>query len=179
MSSSLYLSSVPVFTRYLQQLAAMLALAQTHIRQTGMDEQALLATRLAADMHPFLSHVQIADDFARRACAPLAGVAKPEYAGNAASLAELAARIATTLAFLAALPAAAFDGNATRQISSAAGQQQLVLDAGTFLLHYALPNFFFHITIAYAILRHLGVEIGKRDFDGFHLYPSARNGDTA
>ncbi len=166
----MYESSVPVFTRYLAQLTALLQLAEAHVVATKIDPQAILQARLAPDMHPFLSQIQIADDFVLRTCAALAGLEKPDQGAAETSFAGLQARLARTTAFLQTLSPASINGSETRTINSPAGHTVLCLSGQTFLQHYALPNFFFHVSTAYGILRHMGVEIGKRDFDGFHVW---------
>lgn len=166
----MYESCVPVFARYLRQLSALVQLAADETARSGADPAELLQLALAPDMHGFLSQVQIADDFALRTCALLSGGAKLDHGAPETGFAGLRARLARSDAYLLALAPAAFDGSEQRGIESPAGQALLALDGYTFLLHYALPNFFFHISSAYAILRHQGMPIGKRDFDGFHQY---------
>jgi hypothetical protein len=121
-------------------------------------------------MHPFRSQVQIADDFALRTCAALVNIPKPDYGADELTLAGLRERIAKTTALLQSLTAAQFDGADVRVVTSQAGNAGVTLTGLDFVSHYALPNFFFHLSISYAILRHLGVNIGKQDFDGFHAY---------
>ncbi|MET3129981.1 hypothetical protein AAKU55_000222 [Oxalobacteraceae bacterium GrIS 1.11] len=168
MPELMYQSSVPVFIRYLGQLALLVRRAEEH---AGSAPDALLQLRLAADMHCFLSQVQTADDFALRSCALLSGAEKLDHGAPETGFAGLRARLAASQAFLQALPPAWFDGSATRMLDSRAGDAMLTLDGHTFLLQYALPNFFFHVSMAYALLRQHGVELGKRDFDAFHSYP--------
>jgi len=115
--------------------------------------------------------VQIADDFALRTCALLSGTDKLLHGAPETGFAGLRARLAASVAWLDALAPAAFEGAARRAVSSRAGDATLTLDGDVFLLQYALPNFFFHITAADAILRQHGVTIGKHDFDGFHASP--------
>lgn len=171
MPLSMHQSSVPVFTRYLRQLSALVQLADDHATAAGTEPQALLHARLAPDMNHFLSQVQTTDDFALRTCALLTGTAKLNHGPAETGFAGLRARLARSEAHLQALAPALFDGSDTRTMHSQAGQAMLELDGQTFLQHYALPNFFFHLSSAYAILRQLGAPIGKQDFDGFHLYP--------
>ncbi|WP_145927231.1 DUF1993 family protein [Jeongeupia sp. USM3] len=159
MPLSLHQASVPVFVRYLDRLAAIVA---------GVDP-ALLDARLAPDMHPFRSQVAIAANFAPRACFPLAGKPVPDLGEMPQSVEGLLARIAHAKALVESLAPDEFD--AGRVIEDGAGQATVVLPAADFLCQYALPNFFFHLTTAYAILRSRGVAVGKGDFDGFHAYP--------
>jgi uncharacterized protein len=165
MSVALYDASIPVFLRYLGRLGKLVAIAES---QAGA--AALLAARLAPDMHPFASQVAIAASFPLRACFPLAGKAVPPDAEIPASYQGLHARLAQVTQLLMSLQRSEFDGAAQRLVESRAGNALVCLQGDEFLLHYALPNFFFHLTAAYAILRHHGVALGKEDFDGWHAY---------
>ncbi len=166
MSEFLYHASVPVFERYLRQLRALLDKAESH-----PDAQALLTARIAPTMLAFAVQVEVTANFAVRACAPLAGRPERDSGEFAPTYAGLRERIDHVLGFLGALTPGQFDGAAKRRISDPAGEAIVTLPGREFLLEYALPNFFFHMTCAYAILRQGGVRIGKADFDGFHLYP--------
>jgi hypothetical protein len=157
----MYDASVPVFRQMLGSLSAILAKAETHAQEKKI-EQALLQARLFPDMFPLVRQVQVAADFAKGACARLAGVEVPRYDDTEATLAELQQRIAKTLAFIDSLPQDAIAESAARDITTSARQ----FKGQPYLLHYALPNFYFHTTTAYAILRHNGVEIGKKDYVG-------------
>jgi hypothetical protein len=161
----MYDASVPVFQQMLGSLSAILAKAGEHA-QEKKTEQALLQARLFPDMFPLLRQVQVAADFAKGACARLAGVEVPRYDDTETTFAELQQRIARTLAFIDTLPKGAFEDSATRDITTSAGPNARQFKGQPYLLHYALPHFYFHITTAYAILRHNGVEIGKKDFIG-------------
>jgi hypothetical protein len=161
----MYDASVPVFRQMLTSLAAILAKAEAHAQEKKI-EQALLQARLFPDMFPLARQVQVAADFAKGACARLAGVEVPRYDDVEASLGELQQRIAKTLAFIDTLPRAAIEDSAERDITINVGQSTRQFKGQPYLLHYALPNFYFHTTTAYAILRHNGVEIGKKDFVG-------------
>jgi hypothetical protein len=165
MNPTMYDASVPVFRQMLNSLAAILAKAEAHA-QEKKTEQALLQARLFPDMFPLLRQVQVAADFAKGACARLAGVEVPRYDDTEATFGELQQRIAKTLAFIDSLPKDAFEDSATRDISTSAGPNSRQFKGQAYLLHYALPNFYFHTTTAYAILRHNGLEIGKKDFIG-------------
>ncbi len=169
-SLSMYEASVPVFGRYLRQLSAMLDLAQNHARKQGLDPNTLLQARLSPTMYPFSTQVEIAAGFAVRACAPLAGLPKPADTPSAEGFDGLRARIARVMAFLDAIDPQQMAGSESREFTSQAGLEPVSLPGQVFLLQYALPNFFFHATTAYAILRHMGVGLGKGNYDGFHTY---------
>jgi hypothetical protein len=165
---------VPVFQHYLTQLTGLVRKAQAHVNMQDLPEAAILDARLAPDMLPFSLQVEIAANFARRACAPLAGLDVPAYGAKTESFAWLLAHIADTQAFLAGLTPAQMADADTRTHHSQAGEALVSLKGHEFLLHYALPNFFFHLSSAYAILRQQGLAIGKADFDGFHQYSPSR-----
>jgi len=166
----IYQASVPVFQRYLGQLVVLVQRAESHAKTQGLDPAALLAARLAGDMLPFAVQAEIAVNFALRTCFPLAGEPVPNYGEFANSFAGLRERIERCQSLLAGLRPEQFEAAEQRLIDSQAGQAVLRLPAGEFLLQYALPNFFFHVTTAYAILRHHRVALGKEDFDGYHAY---------
>ena len=167
MSLSMYEASVPVFRQMLGALDDVLAKAQAHAADRKIEPGALLHARLFPDMFSFVRQVQVACDFAKSVPARLAGVDVPAYEDNETSFGELRARIAKTLAFIGSLDAAAFEGSEQRPIVLRPGTpKERRLDGRTYLLGYALPQFFFHVTTAYALLRHNGVEIGKRDYMG-------------
>ena len=165
----LWQASVPVFLRYLERLRGWLDLTQS--RLPAADAEALLGARLADDMNPFDTQVVIAANFALRACHPLAGLPVPSAGERGAGLDGLRDLIDRVSAMLRELPPAAFEDAAQRTLESQAGDALVRLPAAEFLQQYALPNFFFHLTTAYAILRSRGVQIGKADFDGLHAYP--------
>ena len=174
-SPILFQASVPVFLRYLDQLLRLLALAQQHAARMGVPEQTVLDAALAPDMFPFAAQVEIACNFSLRATFPLAGLPIPPYGEYGRSFQGLQQRIARAQQVLAALDPAAFGGHsAALTVQAEAGQAVHTMPASEYLLHYALPNFFFHTTTAYAILRHVGVSVGKADFDGYHSYGSAQ-----
>jgi hypothetical protein len=170
MNVTMYDASVPVFSRYLRQLSSMLSLAERHAAKDGLDVSMLLQARLSPSMYPFAKQVEIAANFAVRACAPLAGVEHPAAQDHAESFDGLQERIARVLTFLDALTPAQMAGSEDREFTSQAGMEAVSLPGRVFLMQYALPNFFFHVTTAYAILRHMGVGVGKSDYDGFHTY---------
>jgi hypothetical protein len=161
----MYDASVPVFRQMLGSLAAILAKAEAQA-QEKKTEQALLQARLFPDMFPLTRQVQVAADFAKGACARLAGVEVPRFDDVETTLAELQQRIARTLAFIDTLAPEDIADSAGRDITLKVGQNERQFKGQPYLLHYALPNFYFHTTTAYAILRHNGVEIGKKDFIG-------------
>lgn len=166
----LYTASVPVFQRYLRQLSLMLDAAQAEVTKGRVDEAQLLEARLAPDMLPLHLQVQIAAGFVLRACAPLQGLPVPPLGSPAPGLAGLQALLRERQSDLDALPAEAFRNAEARVIDSDAGRAQLQLPVTEFLQHFALPNFFFHLSCAYALLRQSGVPLGKQDFDGLHRY---------
>lgn len=166
MSLSMYQASAPVFLKTLENLAAILDKGAAFAADRKIDPAVLLGYRLAPDMFNLTRQVQIAADHARRAVARLAGIDAPAYEDNEASFAELKARIEKTVAFINTLKPTQIDGSEARDITLKVGGSDKTLKGQTYLLHHALPNFFFHTTTAYAILRHCGVDIGKKDFIG-------------
>ena len=170
MSLNLYAASVPVFQRYLGQLSVMLDLAQARVDAGALTEPELLAAQLAPDMLPLQTQVVVAGGFVLRALAPLLGEAVPAFGDVAKSLSGLQALIRARQAWLSTLSPDAFDGAEARLIRSDAGHAEIELAGADFLLQFALPNFFFHLTCAYAILRQQGVGLSKEDFDGLHRW---------
>ena len=167
MTAPMYTHSVPVLKQMLAALQAILALAAAHASKKSIEPEALLQARLFPDMFPLVKQVQIAADFARGIAARLAGVDVPVFDGKEQSFADLNELISKTLAFLDSVPAAAFDGSETKDIVLRPGTpKEKKLSGQAYLANYGLPQFFFHVTTAYAILRHNGVEIGKRDYMG-------------
>ena len=166
-TSPLYTASIPVFKQMLGGLSQVLAKAETHATARNIDPNALLQARLSPDMFPLLRQVQVATDFAKSVSARLAGVEVPKLDDNEHNFADLQARIATVLAFIEGLAPEKFDAAATREIVSQAGTPKEKRFTGTsYLFNYGLPHFFFHTTTAYNILRHNGVEVGKKDYIG-------------
>ncbi len=167
MNSPMYSHSIPVLQQMLTALQAILASAEAHAKAKSIEPAALLQARLFPDMFPLLKQVQIAADFARGIAARLAGVPVPASEGKEQSFADLAALLDQTLAFLAGLDAAQFEGSETRSIVLRPGTpKEKTLTGQVYLSQYGLPQFFFHVTTVYALLRHNGVEIGKRDYMG-------------
>jgi len=166
MTFSMYSASVPVFRQILTALSAILDKAEAHAADKKIEPSALLQARLFPDMFPLARQVQVAADFAKGACARLAGVDVPKYDDVESTFAELRARIATTLAFIATLDQEAIAGSVDRAITTGSGEKTRHFTGQEYLLHYAYPHFYFHATTAYDILRHNGVEVGKKDFIG-------------
>lgn len=168
MPYTLYDAAVPAFRRQLKALAACLAKGAAHCEVRKIDPAVLLASRLSPDMYPLTRQVQIATDHAKGSLARLAGREVPSLPDTEASFAELDARIAKTLALVEACKAEELAGAESRQVVMLLGPQKMRFEftGADYLNHFALPNFYFHVTTAYAILRHCGVELGKRDFIG-------------
>jgi uncharacterized protein len=173
--TALFDATVPVFARYLRQLRALLVHAEAHADAGHLMHSELLEARLAPNMLPFATQVEIAVNFVFRTCAPLTGQPVPSLGQCDARFTSLQQRVEHGLAFLTELQASTFSESASRQITDPAGDATVTLDATTFVSQYALPNFFFHVSMAYAILRHAGVPLGKADFDGWHTYPASRH----
>lgn len=171
MAAALYTASVPVFRHYLDRLEVLLDRAEAHCAATGRPAAALLDARLSPDMFPFAQQVRTAVSFTVRTSCPLAGGAVPALGGGGEGWPALRDEIAEAVSVLKGLPPEAFDGAEARKIEARAGFADLELDAADFLFLFGLPNFFFHLTAAYTILRGQGVAVSKADFDGFHAYP--------
>jgi hypothetical protein len=166
MTISMYSASVPVFKQMLGSLSAILEKAEAHATAKKIDPNVLLQARLFPDMFPLLRQITVATDFAKGACARLAGVEIPKFEDTEKDFAELQARLAKTIAFIETLKPAQIDGGEERDITFNAGPKTRIMKGQNYLVHYALPQFFFHATTAYAILRHNGLELAKRDFMG-------------
>lgn len=166
MSDAIYNSALPVFTQFLTALSAILKKAESHCEARKIDPEALLAARLFPDMFPLRRQVQLACDFAKGAGARLAGIPVPSFPDEEKTFPELAARIAKTLEFLGTLKKEQLADAATRTVTLKIGGEDRSFPGATYLNHFALGNFYFHLTTAYDILRHNGLEIGKRDFMG-------------
>ena len=162
---SMYGASVPVFQRQLGALLVWLDKAEAHAQARGFETVNYLQLRLAPDMLPLVAQIRIASDAAKGCAARLAGQEIPKFEDNEASLPELRQRVQKTLDYLASVPAAAFVGSDSREIVIPMRNRDPVqLSGEVYLKHWALPNFFFHVTTAYALLRHAGVALGKGDF---------------
>lgn len=166
MPLSMYQASVPAFQQTLTALSAILDKAAAHAAAAGTDPAELVSARLAPDMFPLSRQVQIATDHAKGAAARLAGREAPKYEDNETTLEELKARIAKTLDFISSVEVPEIDGSEEKEITLALRDRTLNFTGQRYLVHFALPNFYFHATTAYDILRHKGVPIGKRDFMG-------------
>jgi uncharacterized protein len=167
MSASMHTASVAVFQQMLGGLKNILAKSETHATEKKIDAEAFLRARLSPDMFPLIRQVQIACDFAKGVSARLAGVEVPAYEDNEQTFAELQARLDKTLAFISSLPTQAFDDSAMRQIVLRPGTpKERTMLGQAYLFSYGLPQFFFHVTTAYALLRHNGIAIGKGDYMG-------------
>jgi len=166
MSNDIFDYSVPAFLRGNGILAELLKKAESHAAERNIAPAVLLTARLFPDMFPLAGQVQAACDTAKRATARLVGVEAPRFEDNEVSFDELRARIRKTTEFVESHPADAFLAVADRTIEMKMGAGRVSLTASQYLTRFALPNFYFHITAAYAILRHCGVDIGKRDFLG-------------
>lgn len=167
MSLTLHVVAEPLLTQSLNALSGVLAKAAGHAEAKKIDPAVLLQARLYPDMLPLVRQVQIASDFAKGSVARLAGVELPAWADDETTFDQLQARITRTLDFIASVDAAKFDGAETREIVLRPGtDKEKRFDGQAYLVKYAIPQFLFHVTTAYAILRHNGVEIGKRDFMG-------------
>lgn len=163
---TLYDVSAPVFLHNLGQLALLLDKGQEHARSSGIDPSVLVQARLAPDMFPLSGQVQSACDAAKLAVGRLTGVAPPRYEDTETTFAELQQRISDTRAFIASTPADAFAGSEERVVTVKHSKGERVFTGKAYLLHFALPNFFFHVTTAYAVLRNQGVAVGKMDYLG-------------
>ena len=165
MSITLHSASVPVFVQFLGNLRHILTKAQADVAARGYDEQALVQYRLAPDMLPFKTQICIACDAAKLWAGRIGGLDAPKYENTESTLAELVARIDNTVAWLKTVPASVIDGQEAKEVTFPVGKTGSRTMAGeAYLTQWALPNMYFHITTAYAILRHNGVVIGKGDF---------------
>lgn len=167
MSLSMHSTSVPIFVRLLGNMLAWLDKAEAHAKARRFDPDSFLQLRLAPDMHPFPRQIQIASDAVKGCLARLSGSEPPKWPDDEKSLDELRARIRKTIDYAKSLPAAKFDGAETRKVVLPVGPERTLEFTGEdFLRGFALPNFFFHVTMTYALLRQAGVELGKMDYLG-------------
>lgn len=166
MSISMYLASVPPILRALTNLRAILEKAAAHAEAKKIDPLVLVNARLYPDMYPLSRQVQIATDNAKGAASRLAGMEPPKYEDNESTFPELVARIDKTIALLETFKPEQIDGSEDKTITLPMRDRTLTFKGMPYLLDYVLPTIYFHVTTAYAILRHNGVEIGKRDFMG-------------
>lgn len=167
MPLSMYQASIPVFTRFFNNLSAILTKAEAHAKAKKIEPSVLINARLAPDMFPLSRQIQIASDSVKGCAARLAGVEVPSFPDTETSFAELQARIKKTVDFIKTFQPKQIDGTEEKAVTLKMGERGDVKFKGQdYLLNFVLPNFYFHITAAYAILRHNGVEIGKGDFLG-------------
>ena len=163
----MYDASVPVFKQILGSLTSIIEKAEVYANERKMDPNALLQARLFPDMFTFTRQVLLTTDFAKGAAARLSGIEVPKYEDNEQTFEEVKARIAKTLAFIATVKPEQMEGSDSRDVTVPMGPNNAKTFKGqTYLFHYALPNFHFHAATAYAILRHNGLDIGKKDFIG-------------
>ena len=166
MTVSMFTASVPVYTQFLTSLSAILKKAAAFAEAKKIDPSVLINARLSPDMFALARQVQIATDHAKGSLARLAGLEIPSYADTETTFEELEARIQKTLAYVKTFKPEQIDGTEGKEIVLTFGTQKFPFNGQTYLIQFALPNFYFHATMAYAILRENGVEVGKRDFMG-------------
>lgn len=164
--TTLHDTAVPVFDAMLRNVSTLLDKAAAHAAAKGYDAAVLLQSRLSPDMFPLVRQIQIASDSAKFGVSRLTGVDAPKFADDESTIEQLKARIEKTRAYIASVPAEKYEGAETRRIEVPTRASTYVFDGRTYLLHWAQPNFYFHLVTAYGILRHNGVEIGKRDYLG-------------
>jgi len=167
MPLTMYQASVPALLTTLKASATMIDKAEADAAQRKYDPAVLLTVRLAPDMFPLSRQFQLVSDFAKSTAARLAGVEVPRYEDKEASFADIKARLAKTAAYVESFKPEAIDGSETRDVTIPIGGQPRTYKGLDYLLTFALPNFYFHATTAYDILRHCGVPLGKRDFLGW------------
>jgi hypothetical protein len=163
---SMYTASVPAFIQGLQNLAHVLKKGEAHAQAHEYAPEALLQARLAPDMVPLVKQVQIATDMVKNGAARLAGIEPPRFDDNEASFQELYARVDRAIEFLKSLKPEQLDGSEDRDIKLQFGPHSLEFKGQAYLIGFVFPNFHFHVSIAYAVLRQSGVKIGKMDFMG-------------
>lgn len=166
MTISMFSMTVPFYARMLTNLSHVLSKAEAWAIEHKIDPAVLLNDRLAPDMLTMKRQVQIATDHAKGAAARLGGVDVPSFPDSEESFAELQSRIVKVRDFILSVPQAGFDGSETRDITLKVGPEQMTFPGAQYLQGFSLPNFYFHMTTAYAILRHNGVPLGKGDFFG-------------
>ena len=166
MSISMYQASVPALIKTLENLSAILNKTVAHADARKIDHGAFLGARAFPDMLPLVRQVQLASDFAKNGTARVAAADAPKFADNEASFEELQERIKKTIDFLKTLKPEQFDNAETREITFPVGGKPRTFQGLTYLVHWVLPQFYFHVTTAYVLLREGGIEIGKKDFVG-------------
>ena len=166
MPITMYSASVPIFLRMLENCGHWLEKAEAHAQAKKFDSVVYLSTRLAPDMLPFTNQIQIACDGAKFAIARLADVEAPKFDDTEATLGELRERLRATSEFIGSVPAAKLVGTEDKDVTIPRRAGPMTLKGEAYLKHFVLPNFFFHMTTTYALLRHNGVELGKMDYLG-------------
>src|SRR5512145_1189659 len=166
MANLMYALSAPVFVRMLRNLDGVLDKGAAHAAARKIDPAVLVGARLFPDMFPLATQVRIACDFAKGAAARLTGAEPPKYEDNEATFEDLKARIAKTIAYVESFRPEQFEGADARAVTMKMRGEDKTFDGVVYLANVFLPNFYFHVTTAYDILRHNGVELGKRDFIG-------------
>ncbi|MEX2164570.1 MAG: DUF1993 domain-containing protein [Sulfuricaulis sp.] len=166
MTPSMYHASIPAFIRMMGNLAEVLKKGATHATSRKIDPTVLINSRLFPDMLPLARQVQIASDTAKGCAARLAGQEPPKFEDNESTFPELLARTDKTVAFLKTFKPGQIDGTEDKTIHLKIGGESLTFKGMPYLLNFVLPNFYFHVTTAYDILRHNGVELGKKDYLG-------------
>jgi uncharacterized protein len=165
MSITMHSASVPIFVKMLGNVSVWLDTAEAHAAAQKFDVSVLLSSRLAPDMLPLTRQIQIACDSAKFGIARLAGGDAPKFEDNETTVAELKARLAATIAYLNSVPASQVDGTEDKDVEvPTRAAEPMKFKGEAYLKHFVLPNLFFHVTTVYALLRHNGVELGKRDF---------------
>jgi hypothetical protein len=162
----MYQASVPVFDTMLSNLSAILEKTQSYAAGKGLGLSELLKARLCPDMFPLIRQIQVTSDHAKGASARLSGSEPPRFPDDEQTIEHVKTRIVSTHDYIRSVPASKFEGSETRKITLNLGSSQRELDGQTYLFFFALPNFFFHLTTAYGILRNSGVPLGKRNLLG-------------
>jgi uncharacterized protein len=166
MSISMHSASVPIFVRMLGNLDTWLEKAEAHAAEKKFETEVYLQSRLAPDMLPFPKQIQIACDAAKFCVSRLSGTEAPKFEDDEKTLAELRQRVRKTIDYVKSVPADAIDGSDAKEITIKRASGPVTMAGEVYLKHAVLPNFFFHVTMTYALLRHNGVEIGKNDYLG-------------
>jgi uncharacterized protein len=166
MTLTIHESAIPAFVQVLNALSGCIDKAEAHCKALKIDPSVLVQARLYPTMFAFARQVQIACDFAKNTSGRLSGGELPKFVDEEKTFDELKARIAKTIAYVQSLDAATFAGAETRDITFPMAGTPITMKGAPYLFRFALPNFYFHVTAAYAILRENGVDLGKRDFIG-------------
>jgi hypothetical protein len=166
MSISMHSASVPIFVRMLGNMNTWLEKAEAHAKEKKFESSVYLSARLAPDMLPFTAQIQIACDAAKFCMSRISGVDAPKFEDNEATLADLRERVRKTIDYVSSVPADAIDGTDAKDITVPRRAGSMTMKGETYLKQFVLPNFFFHVTTVYALLRHNGVDLGKSDYLG-------------